>query len=204
VGIQYFYSIKQYIDQTFNFKPKKMKHVKLFESFRGERNSMSEVSLIEVSGDWSGITKNGKPDPFILPSSVNIRYYPNPTPDQIKTAFDQSTLSPSQFDFFLSNVSRTAEEVTDNIMQTDQSGSYIYQDNPLYLLVSSDVSPREIKNGLEDFLVDYESIEPEYCQDILDASEFRMYNPGFISHCEYLVNGKGRKMERIVNLDIVR
>lgn len=182
-----------------------MKHVKLFESFDRGRNSMSEVSLIEARGDWSGITKNGKPDPFILPSAIDILYYPNPTPDQIKTAFDQTTLSPSQFDFFLSNVNGTAGEVTDNIIQSDQNGSYIYQDNPLYLLVSSDVSPREIKSDLEDFLENYESIEPEYCQDVLDdPSASRMYSPRFLSHCEYAVNGRGRKMERIVNLDIVR
>jgi hypothetical protein len=60
-----------------------MKHIKLFESFSG-----SPAQLL-VSGDWSGITNDGRPDDWIAPATFFFQYLPPGSP--IPTGYEYVT-----------------------------------------------------------------------------------------------------------------
>jgi hypothetical protein len=55
-----------------------MKHIKLFEAF-SEEAGQGPAQLL-VSGDWTGITKDGSPETFIAPATFIFQYLPAGSP----------------------------------------------------------------------------------------------------------------------------
>ena len=155
-----------------------MKYLKLFEDFGSSR---SGVALVKATADWSGIRADGQPEEFIFPSSVNVEYITNPTGQQIENAYIDSPAS-------------TAIEVVEAIASGDQNGTNLYQSNPLYVLVDSGVSPREIESDLRMVMKQIDDTLVDMAEDIL--SDPVEYTPEFISHCEDLLNGGKGTMKR--------
>lgn len=197
-----------------------MKHIKLFEDF-GSMETKG-LSLVKVISDWSGIRRDSKPEMFVFPSSVNVEYYPNPTEQQIRdAAYDESNqlyqsnfghllgypanhkieITDVDFDRFIENSFESSDEVVDEILSGDQNGVNLYQRNPMYILVDSRVSPREIENGLKEAIINSADDALEYiAEDILD--EPSEYTPEFISHCQHIVDGSGKPINRQLNFSI--
>ena len=128
-----------------------MKHVKLFEDFSSTGQGPAQLL---VSGDWTGITKDGAPETFIAPATFFVEYLPAGSPipsgydaeDPItdleyisEEAFggDQNgvNVAPKDFVYMQDNNSQYAKEMRQGVLR---------------LFIDPSISPSEIESYLKD------------------------------------------------------
>lgn len=152
-----------------------MKHIKLFERFTSGTNQ----PVISATGDWSGLVMDGTPLEWVVPDTLIVTYYTNPTPEMTKEASMYGTIRP--------------DEATDEIMGGDQNGGNITQrDGMVKFLADSSYSPEDYENELQIMIDKYNSnpggFESDMCQSLLEDPELEL-TPEFLSHCKAVVAG---------------
>ena len=108
-----------------------MKHVKLFEAF----SMGSTPAQLLVSGDWTGITKDGSPETFIAPATFIFKYLPAGSP------------VPSDYEKDAQNPIDDLEFIADYALTGDQSGVNVAQGD-LRLFIDPAISPSELESYL--------------------------------------------------------
>ena len=167
-----------------------MKHVKLFENFSMEAGEGPAQLL--VSGDWTGITKDGTPLDFIAPATYIFEYLPAGSP--VPSGYERDAERP------YSDLGSISEEAFGG----DQSGiniapkdfQYTKGDNSQYaqdtregvrrLFIDPSIDPSDIKSYLADeadAIFDDPRIEEDSCLALLEDPEIEL-TPEFLSHCK--------------------
>jgi hypothetical protein len=152
-----------------------MKHVKLYENFGNMGKSPAQVL---VTGDWRGITKDGRPLPFIPPATFIFQYLPPGSP--IPSGYEEMEKNPLGMN-----------EIAEEVFTMDQNGSPLepkdYQDwkgiktqrgedmrnGVLRLFIDPSINPVQLKSFLQEeadkiwtkrsdsyyYRVDYDNLE---------------------------------------------
>lgn len=151
-----------------------MRHIKLFESFD---QMEQDPALIVAKGDWTGIMNSGEPVDFTAPTTVNVTYYTNPTPEQISQAGhgQEEIWSP--------------DDAVYEIMSGDQGGTNLYKNNQegLAILIDKSQSPEEIKRKIQN-IIDITNEGGDTGADMVidvlsDPDAKEMYTPEYLDHC---------------------
>ena len=107
-----------------------MKHVKLFEDF--SMGAGQGPAQLLVSGDWTGITKDGSPENFIAPATFIFRYLPAGSP--VPSGYKGMPIS-------------DLELIAEQAFGADQNGVNVAQED-LRLLIDPAISPSELESYL--------------------------------------------------------
>ncbi len=110
-----------------------MKHIKIFEDF--SMGAGQGPAQLLVSGDWTGITKDGSPETFIAPATFIFQYLPAGSP------------VPSGYEKDAENPIDDLELIADYTLTGDQSGVNVAQGD-LRLFIDPAISPSELESYL--------------------------------------------------------
>jgi hypothetical protein len=167
-----------------------MKHVKLFEAF----SMGSTPAQLLVSGDWTGITKDGTPLDFIHPATYIFEYLPagSPVPSGYEREAEEpiddlGSISEEAFGGDQSGVNVAPKDFAsmkgDNSQRAQDMKQGVFR-----MFIDPSIDPSDIKSYLTDeadAISDDPSIEEDSCLSILEDPEgLEGYTPKFISHCK--------------------
>jgi hypothetical protein len=127
-----------------------MKHVKLFEAF----SMGSTPAQLLVSGDWTGITKDGSPEIFIAPATFIFKYLPAGSP--VPSGYKEDALEP------ISDLEFIASES----FSGDQGGASVAPRDFAYMRGDRTQRAQDMKQGVVRMFID-PSIDPSKLESYL-------------------------------------
>jgi len=113
-----------------------MKHIKLFESFA------SSPAQLLVTGDWTGITDDGRPVDWVAPSTFFFEYLPSGSP--IPSGYVNAE------DFTITDLEYLAEEAFGG----DQNGINVAPKDYLSLVGDTSQYAEDLRNGVLRIFID--------------------------------------------------
>jgi hypothetical protein len=178
---------------------KKLDHIQMFEGFDPLSMRPGPAQLL-VSGDWTGITKGGRPLLFTTPSTFIFKYLPagSPIPSGYETEAKEPigdvehiaeesfgggqsglNVAPKDFDHLGDDTSQFAEDVRQGVIR---------------LFIDPSLNPSEIKSHLKNEASRIYNEDPSYeeddCLDILGSRNLSTkYTPEFLAHCKAVTSG---------------
>ncbi len=129
-----------------------MKHIKLFEDF--SMGAGQGPAQLLVSGDWTGITKDGSPETFIAPATFIFQYLPAGSP--VPSGYEEDALEP------ISDLEFIAEES----FSGDQNGVNVAPKDFTYMKGDNSQRAQDMKQGVVRMFID-PSIEPSELESYL-------------------------------------
>jgi len=138
-----------------------MKHIKLFESFSG-----SPAQLL-VSGDWSGITNDGRPVDWIAPATFFFQYLPPGSP--IPTGYEYVT---RDRDFYTD-----LELISEESFGGDQNGVNVAPKQWRDLTGKTSQQAEDLRNGVLRLFID-PSINVEELESHLREEAEQIWSAG--------------------------
>ena len=144
----------------------RLKHVKLFENF----GNIKPAQLL-VSGDWTGITKDGSPIEWIAPATFIFKYLPEGSP------------IPSGYEDYAAY--NNIEDIAEEAFGGDQNGVNVAPKDYAYMEADNSQYATDIKEGVLRLFIDTdtEGLSPEDMESYLRAEADRMWTTS--SDAEY-------------------
>jgi hypothetical protein len=163
-----------------------MKHVKMFEAFSMGSMDSTPPQLL-VSGDWTGITKDGTPLDDVTPATFIFEYMPagSPVPSgyerEARDPYDNlDTIAEEAFGGDQNGINVAPKDFMD--MKNDRSQrAQDVRKGVLRMFIDPSINPSELRSYLKETLdeiysmtsdVNYFSIDPE--DDFLDPRYARL------------------------------
>ena len=139
-------------------KMSKLKHVKLFENF-----GTTKPAQLLVSGDWTGITRDGSPIEWIAPATFIFKYLPEGSP------------IPSGYEDYAAY--NNIEDIAEEAFGGDQSGVNVVPKNYAYMEGDNSQYATDTKEGVLRLFIDTdtEGLSPEDMESYLRAEADRMW-----------------------------
>ena len=146
-----------------------MKHVKLFEDFYfpGQENPgqgmESGPAQLLVSGDWTGITKDGTPEDFIAPATFIFELLPAGSP--IPSGYEDQAEEP------ISDLEYISEEAFGG----DQNGVNVAPKNFVYMKGDRSQYAQDTRDGVLRLFID-PSLDPAEIESYLKSECDRIWS----------------------------
>jgi hypothetical protein len=141
-----------------------MKHVKLFEDFYFPEQGMgSGPAQLLVSGDWTGITKDGAPETFIAPATFFVEYLPAGSP--IPSGYKDQSEDPIA----------DLEYISEEAFGGDQNGVNVAPQSPQYMKGDNSQYAQDVKQGVLRLFVD-PAISPAEIESYLKSECDRIWS----------------------------
>jgi hypothetical protein len=137
----------------------KLKHVKLFENF-----GTTKPAQLLVSGDWTGITKDGSPLEWIAPATFIFKYLPEGSP------------IPSGYENY--GAYNNIEDIAEEAFGGDQNGVNVAPKNYAYIEGDNSQYATDLKEGVVRLFIDpltFEGTSPEAMESYLRAEADSMW-----------------------------
>jgi hypothetical protein len=138
-----------------------MKHIKLFEDF--SMGAGQGPAQLLVSGDWTGITKDGSPENFIAPATFIFQYLPAGSP------------VPSGYEIDAKRPYSDLASISEESFGGDQNGVNVSPKD--YMDMKGDRTQRaqDMKQGVVRMFID-PSIEPSELESYLKSECDRVWS----------------------------
>ena len=142
-------------------KMTKLKHVKLFEAF--SNTATIKPAQLLVSGDWTGITRDGSPIEWIAPATFIFKYLPAGSP------------IPSGYEDY--DAYNNIEDIAEEAFGGDQNGVNVAPKDYAYMEAENSQYATDMKEGILRLFIDTdtEGLSPEDMESYLRAEADRMW-----------------------------
>ena len=132
---------------------KKLNHIQMFENF-GMSSMASGPAQLLVSGDWTGITKDGTPLDFVAPATFIFEYLPAGSP------------VPSGYEMDANRPYTDLGDISEEAFGGDQSGVNVAPKDYAYMKGDESQSAQDTRQGVLRLFID-PSINPSELESYL-------------------------------------